>query len=253
VAFSPELMDSLATNFNLNIPNSLSFHTRFVNNVLYIRLADFYIFGTQPNWVPEWLGIETRVLVSNTVLSAVESPDFSVESAQNRLTPPGAALVGSIIYHVPPEQLNYYADFMTLSSRGTTTQDGELVDTYRLTWDIARYLGGPLFAQQTGAAEFPSATSRLYGSMGTILLDGLSTYMDQSVGAQNFFVYSVDTEIRWALGIPGGPPLAERPTIGVSSTMVNSDLNAINAIPAPEGAVVLPIDAILAVANLLQR
>jgi hypothetical protein len=252
LAFSPELLEFLGERFGASFPASLSFHLRIVNQVIYIRLADYDFLGGQPDWMPEWIGIETRVLLSDSVTSAVASPDFNVADIQSMLVPPGAQLAGSIVYHVPPEQVAVYADFMNLSSRGLGEQNGATVTNYRLTWDIPRYLGGPLFAKHAGTHEFPSATSRLYGSTAVILLDGLESSMNQAVSTEGSYVYSVDTQVRWAMGIPGGPPLAERPTLGLSISMQNSNLNSVEAIPTPEGAFVPPINFILAIIRLFQ-
>jgi hypothetical protein len=127
------------------------------------------------------------------------------------------------------------------------------VQDYRLTWDIPRYLGGPLFAEQTGAPQHPSPQSYLYGSMGSVLFNGLDAGMNQAVGVDDSYVYSEAAVVEWALGIPGGPPLATRPTLGFSSTMQNSDLNSVIDISPPETAVVPPLNFILAIVNMLQQ
>jgi hypothetical protein len=253
LGFSPELMEHLQSNFGISIPTTIAFHTRIVDEVIYIRLADFEIFGPQPDWVPEWVGIETRVLVSDTVRNNVASGNMDPALVQSALVPPGAALEGSIVYHVPAEDLAAYADFMSLVSNGTVSHDNALVHDYRLTWDIPRYLGGSLFAQQTGAAQHPSPQSYFYGSMGSILFSSLDAGMNQGVGVSDSLVYYEETVVEWPLGIPGGPPLATRPTIGFSSTMHNSDLNSVVEVTAPDNAIVPPLNFILAIVNMLQQ
>lgn len=253
LSFSPELMGQLQETFGISVPSSVAFHTRIVDEVVYIRLADFEIFAPQPDWVPEWIGIETRVLISDSVRNSVANGSVDPVKVQSALVPPGTALQGSIVYHVPAEDLAAYADFMSLVSVGTVSQNGELVHDYRLTWDIPRYLGGPLFAEQTGATQHPSPQSYLYGSMGSILFSGLDAGMNQGIGVNDSFVYSEATVVEWALGIPGGPPLATRPTLGFSSTMQNSDLNSVVEVSAPENAFVPPLNFILAVVNMFQQ
>jgi hypothetical protein len=256
VALSPELVTFLADRFGADIPATLSFHTRSVDNVVYIRLADYTVFGVQPEWMPEWIGIQTRVILSDAVASSVASPEFNVQDAQDALVAPGAALSNGVIYHVPPQQMAAYADFMRLTSLGTSEVNGKPVKIVHLTWDIPRYLGSPLFAQHTGifaTSGEPNPPSLLLGILGTVLLDGFHAQMTQTVGVEDSYLYAVETQITWALGLPGGLPLAERPTIGVTNTTLNRDLNAVASIPAPEGAVVLPIDTILQIVNLVQR
>ena len=90
-------------------------------------------------------------------------------------------------------------------------------------------------------------------AVGPILLDGLQVQMLQSTDIRDPYVYGVETELKWAMGLPGGPLLAERPTIGISYTMRNYDLNAVESIPVPAGALVRPLDTILAFISLLQN
>lgn len=253
VEFSPEFVTYLGNALNTTIPSSLSFHLRVVNQVVYIRLADYSFLGLQSDRTPEWIGIQTRFLISNSIASALANPDLDVAAIQQQLVPPGAALANSIVYHVPAEQLAAYADFMQLNSRGLFDHNGELVSTYQLTWNIPRYVGGPLFAEQVGTHEFPSSTSRLYASTATLIFDGLTTQMNQSVGVEEPYIHSSDTEVRWAIGLPGGPPLAERTTIGFSRTIQNSNLNSVETIAIPQDVFVVPIDVIIAVSNLFRR
>jgi hypothetical protein len=254
--FSAPVLELLEDNFNTSLPAELSFHARVVNNVLYIRLADYEVLGAQVDRMPEWIGIQTRMLISNTVTSAVANQEFDAEDVQDALVPPGASLAGSIVYHVPADDMAAYADFMRLISLGIRDLDGQQVNAYGLTWDIPRYLSGPLFAEQTGSLAtngYPSPASYFMGVMSTVMLDGVRAQMVQETRVADNYVYGVDTEITWAFGIPGGPLLADRPTIGFTSTMRNSDLNAIGSIPVPPGAVVVPLDTILAFVNLMRR
>lgn len=253
LAISPELVTRLTDATHINFPNTISFHTRTVNGVIYIRLADFTIFTQQPDWLPEWLGIQTRVIVSNTVRSSIADSTIDPAAIQQALVPPGEALAGSIIYHVPADQMALYQDFMRLVALGVSQQDGELVQVYDLTWDLPRYFGGPLFAERTGQPDFPNAQSRLYGSLATILLDGVTANMRQAVGASNSYVYLVDTNATWAIGLPGGQLISDRPTIGVVYSMHNSNLNQLQSIAAPAEALVPPINFVLAIVNLLRN
>lgn len=254
--FSEPLLERLQAHSDTVIPAELSFHARYINNTLYIRLADYAFMGGQSERTPEWIGLQMRMLISNTVTTAVANSEFDAASLQAGLVPPGAALAGPIIYHIPPDQTAAFADFMHLVALGARELNGQQVNAYALTWDIPRYLSGPLFAEQTGMLAnngYPSAASYFMGLMSTFLLDGLRAGMTQSTGIGDNYVYGVETQIAWALGLPGGPLLADRPTIGFISTMLNDDLNAVGSIPIPEGAVVIPLDTILAFVNLVQR
>jgi hypothetical protein len=256
VTFSPELSAVLTAQFGADLPGEFSIHTRLVNNVLYLRLADYEVFGVQPEWLPEWIGIEVMAFLPDAVTSSVASNDFDVQDAQNGLEAPGSALATSIVYHVPPDQLAWYADFMQLTSLGVTELDGQAVQLYRLSWDIPRYLGGPLFAQQTGVADeggYPNSTSRLIAIVSTILLDGLHAEVTQAVGVDDPYLHAVEIRVEWALGIAGGPLLAERPTIGFTSTTIHHALNTATSIPAPEGALVPPLTLALQIVKLFQQ
>lgn len=257
VAFSPELLALLAARVNADIPASLTFQTRIIDNVLYIRLADYAVFGAQPTWVPEWLGIELTPFMTDTVASAVASPEFDIADAQDALVAPGADMASSeVVYHIRPEQLLAYADFMQLSSLGTSEVEGRTVNIYRLTWDIPRYVGGPLFAQHMGFAagdRHPSPASLLLGALSSILLHGLQTEVTQAIGVEDGYLYRVQTRVTWDLSLAGGPLLAASPTLGLTSTTTNSDLNNITAIPVPEGAVVPPISLLIQTFRLINR
>jgi len=252
LAFSPEMVAHFADTLQVTLPNPLAFHLRVVNGVIYIRLADFGFLGTLPDWTPEWLGIETRAILSATVTSGVANSTIDAASVQSALVPPGAALEGSIVYHVPAEQLAAYDDFMNLTALGVIQQNDEPAQLYYLTWDLARYLGGPLFAARMGQ-PFPSPQSRMWGSLGTLLLEGLTTDMKQTVGVANSYVHSVDTEAAWAIGLPGGQLMADRPVLGFSMTMQNSDLNTLRRILPPRGAFVPPINLLFALMGLFQN
>jgi hypothetical protein len=255
VALSPELSALLAARFGAEIPSEFSIHIRLVDSVLYLRLADYEVFGAQPKWLTEWIGIEVMAFLPDAVASLVASDDFDVQAAQDALAAPGAALATSIVYHVPLDQMAWYADFMQLTALGITELDGQAVQLYRLTWDIPRYLGGPLFAEQTGITEGggqPDATSRLIAIASTLLLDGLDAEVTQAVGVDDPYLHAVEIRVEWALGIAGGSLLAERPTIGFISTTNHRALNSAPSIPAPEGALVPPLTLLVQTIKLIQ-
>jgi hypothetical protein len=254
VAFSPGLLTLLAAGIDANIPATLAFHTRMIDKVLYVRLADYAVFGTQPAWVPEWVGIELTSMRSYTAASEVADPEFSVRDAQAELVVPSMALAASVVYDVPPEQIDAYSDFMHLTSLGTSQLDGQAVNTYRLTWDIPRYLGGPIFAQQVGlpgGQSHPNPTSLILGMLASVLLHGLEAEVTQVVGVENSYLYQVETRVEWEIAVAGGLALAESPTVGFTSMRINRDLNAVQSISVPEGAVVPPLNLLLLIFRLM--
>ena len=254
VTLSPDLLAMLSARFGTEIPAEIAFHSRLVDGVAYTRLADYAVFGTQPDWMPEWIGIELMAFVPAAMATEVASGEFNVEEAQDALMSPGAAMGAGVIYHVPAEQVAWYADFMQLESLGTMAIDGDTANLYRYNWNIPRYLGGPLFAQQAGilgADGEPTPASRILAIVSTILLDGLQAEVTQAVGVDDPYLYAVDMQVTWALGIAGGPPLAERPLVGLRSTTINQDLNAVDAIPVPTGAVVPPISLLMQTMKML--
>lgn len=243
VAFSPSLLSLLAARFHMDIPPAVRFETRLVDGVLYIRLADYAVFGAQPAWMPEWVGIELASIVAAASASEVTSPDFNVQESQAALMTPGMGLAANVLYEVPPQQIDAYADFMRLTLQGTAELEGKPVNIYRLTWDIPRYLGGPLFAEQMGlpAAGYPNAMSLALGTVSAVLLHGLDAEVIQAVGVDDAYLYQVTTRVEWEMAIPGVQSQAARPTFGFTSTLSNRDLNAVQSIPVPAGAVVPPI------------
>jgi hypothetical protein len=256
VAFSPELSALLSAGLGLEIPANLTFHTRRIDRVVYIRLADYAIFGAQPEWVPEWVGIELTNWFTDTVTGAIAAPEFDPLEAQAQLAPPGMAFASSVVYHIPAEQTGAYTDFMHLTSTSTTALNGQPVHVYRLTWDIPRYVGGPLFAQQVGLPtdqrqSLPIAL--LLGTASSVLLHGLHAETSQVVGVDTAHLYQAETRVEWRMGIPGGPLLAYSPTIGMSSTTTNRDLNAIEQIPVPEDAVVPPLNLLIQTFRFMTR
>jgi hypothetical protein len=170
-----------------------------------------------------------------------------VAAAQAQLAAPGVAMAPNMIYNLPVAQVPAYADFMQLTSVGITDLEGVPVNTYRLTWDIPRYIGGPLFAEQAGfAAEgHPNATSLLFGSLASVLLHGLQTEATQVVGVDDGFLYRAETRVEWQLTVAGGPSLAESTIIGFSTSTINRQLNQVQFIPVPQGAFVPPLNLMI--------
>jgi hypothetical protein len=255
VAFSPELVTLLSERLGADIPATLAFHTRIIDNVLYVRLADYAVFGTQPAWVPEWVGIQLTAMLSGTITSAVAEPEFDVLKAQAELVAPGMAMAPSVVYDIPAEQVAAYTDFMHLSALGITEMEGVPVNTYRLTWNIPRYVGGPLFAQQVGLAteEAPSPASLVLGMLASVLFHGLQAEVLQVVGVEDAYLYQVVTRVEWQIAIAGGPALAESPTIGFISSTTNRELNQVASIPVPEDAVVPPLNLLIQTFRRLNR
>lgn len=256
VSLSPDLSAMLAASLNRDLSSGLTFNARIINNVLYLRLADYAAFGLNPERVPEWIGVEMLAFVPNAIADAAAGADFDVAEAQASLDAPGAGMASSVVYRIPPEQVAWYADFMALNLLGGTVADGQPANRYLLAWDIPRYLGGPLFAQQTASGEeegFPSSRSRVMGSAANVLLDGLSATTVQTVGAGAPYLYGVETRAEWAVGLPGGGLLAERPTLGVTATTTNRDLNAVAAIPVPEEALTPPLSMIMQLIQAMRR
>jgi hypothetical protein len=255
VAFSPELLALLGERLGAEIPATLAFHTRIVDHVLYLRLADYAVFGTQPAWVPEWVGIQLTAMLSGTIASEVADPDFNVVEAQAELVAPGMTMAPTVVYDIPAEQVAAYADFMYLTSLGSTEIEGVPVNTYRLTWDIPRYLGGALFAQQTGLSTEGDLgpASLVLGLLGSVLFHGFEAEVLQVVGVEDAYLYQVVTHVEWQIAIPGGLSLAESPTIGFMSSTINRDLNRLESIPVPEDAVVPPINLLIQTFRRLNR
>jgi hypothetical protein len=255
VAFSPELLALLSERLGADIPATLAFHTQIVDNVLYIRLADYAVFGTQPSWVPEWIGIQLTSMISSTLPNVVADPEFDVQEAQADLVAPGMAMAPTVVYDIPAEQVTAYADFMYLSSLGITEIEGVPVNTYRLTWDIPRYIGGPLFAQQVGltSGEMPGPASLVLGMLASVMFHGLQAEVLQVVGVEDAYLYQVVTRVEWQMAIAGGPDLAESPTIGFVSSTTNRALNRVASIPVPEDAVVPPINLLIQTFRRLNR
>jgi hypothetical protein len=256
VSLSPDLSALIAERFEREPPTDLTFHTRVIDNVLYLRLADYAAFGLNPERVPEWIGVELAAFMPNVLADAVEDPDLNVEELQTSLAAPGAGMASSVVYRIPPTQTAWYNDFMLLTVLGDTVADGQAAQRYLLQWDIPRYLGGPLFAEMTGSAAdggYPNAQSRLMGSLGTVVLDGLSARTLQTVGRAAPYVYDVETRVEWALGLPGGGLMAERPTIGVVATTANRNLNAVEAIPVPDEALTPPLSVIMQLIQGMRR
>jgi hypothetical protein len=254
ISFSPDLLALLSARFGTEIPTEIAFHSRLVDGVAYTRLADYAVFGTQPGWMPEWIGIELMAFVPDAIASEVASEEFNIQDAQDALMAPGAAMGAGVVYYVPPEQVAWYADFIQLESLGTVALDGEAAGVYRYSWNIPRYLGGPIFAQQVGIVGEdgqPTPVSRILAIASAILLDGLQAHVTQAVGMEDSYLYSVETQVTWALGIAGGTPLAERPTLGLRSTTINRDLNAVDSIAVPAGAVVPPISLVMQTMKML--
>jgi hypothetical protein len=256
LTFSPELGELLSGRLNRNIPSEISFNVRTINNVLYVRLADLEVFGLDPQRWPEWLGVDLMAFMPRSIARTTADPDFSAAEAQAALTPPGARLTNSVVYYIPPEQAAWYADFIQLVSLGAGAVDGQPANRIYLSWDIPRYLGGPLFAQRRGALDesgHPSASSLTLGMVSNTLLDGLRATAIQTVGAGVPYLYDVSTEAEWAFGIPGGQLLADRPTLAIKVTTANRNLNAVEAIPVPDEALELPVNFIMQMIGLMQR
>ena len=256
LSFSPELEAALSSRLRRDIPAQITFSVRIIDNVLYVRLADLAAFGLDPQRWPEWIGIDLMAFMPRSIAQTTSDPDFNAADAQAALTPPGALLANHVVYSIPPEQTAWYADFMQLVSLGTGTVDGQPVNRIYLSYDMPRYLGGPLFAQRRGALDrsgHPSAASLALGTAGNIVLDGLRATTLQTVGTGTPYLYDVNTEVKWAFGIPGGQLLADRPTLRIRATTTNRDLNAVESIPVPDEALVVPINFIMQMIGMMRR
>ena len=140
---------------------------------------------------------------------------------------------------MPPGQEETYADFVEITALRDTIVDGHAAVVYRIKWDLPAYLASPVVAERVYTASSGrinlAPIAPLILMLTTALLQSVDNQVVQQVGLSEPFLYERDTVGGWSLG---------NLRFEVRNLSANRDLNALEAIPAPENAFVPPLGLI---------
>lgn len=239
VSLSPSLADALGVGLPVTLPPTLSFQTRFVDGVAYVRAADFAGFWPQATRFGEWIGIDLRFLVPGMLAQRAAAGEITAEQVADALVTPGAELPGAYIIRIPPSQEAAYARFVEIIALRDTVVDGKAAAVYRIRWDLPAYLASPVAAEHIYTASNGQVNIAPFASLilmaATPLLQNVENEVVQQIGIAEPFLFQRDTSFGWALGDL---------RVQVRNLSANRSLNTLNAIPAPEEAFVPPIGLI---------
>ena len=146
------------------------------------------------------------------------------------------------------------------------SSDGNAV--FSTTFDFGRFIGSPIFAELlisqretlNALMEMDLSENQLNEALsllpmfGPMLFTGLNFEIVQQIGLDDFYVYGSELTFHWDLSslIAGASmagagldlPEGIAPVINFDVTNNASDFNAVEAIEAPDGAMIIPREAI---------
>lgn len=276
VAFSDEVAQVLSDESGLPVPTEMAFSLVLLDGILYVNLDALAEIVPELAIFSGWVGFEMEPLLAMAFqdTTALDMSDPNAQAMGNGLAAANFGASGPLVVSLntvdPTESVTQFLDVERLEDDSI---DGNDVAVFRTTFDFASFFASPIFYQLVemamqdesisgGApadAETVEQTVAMAQVFGPMLLSNLNLELLEGVGLDDAYLYGTSFLLEWDLsnivqlaGMAEGagvelPPLDpnSQPFIGIESLSLNSGINEPVEIEAPEGAMVIPIEALM--------
>ncbi len=252
-----EIADAASADSGIEVPTTLSAMLRMVDGYGYANVDELAAQIPELAGVSGWYGIDVVSLMQasfeQSMANANAGPDMAASMTGFGLT----SFLNS------QEGRDMLADYIEVERVADSTIDGQDIAVFQTTFDFGRFVGSPAFAEllvsqralinqaldmDLSEADLTEALS-LLPMFGPMLFTGLNFEIMQGIGLEDFYVHDSSLIFHWdlssliavarmadaSLEIPDGIA----PVINFDVTSSAADFNAIDAIEAPEGAMIV--------------
>jgi len=252
-----EIAELISDEAGIAIPTTLSAMLRMVDGYGYVNIDELATEVPELAGVSGWFGMD--------VVSLMEI-GFEDAMADDNSGPDMAASMtgfGLTSYFNSQEGRDMIADYVEVERVNDTAIDGQDVAVFVTTFDFGRFVGSPVFAEilqsqremineaadmDLSEAELTEALS-LLPMFGPMLFTGLDFEIEQQIGLDDLYIHESALTFHWDLssiiavasmaGTDLNLPEGIAPVISLDVANSIFDVNAIDAIEAPEGAMIV--------------
>ncbi len=257
VTLSPELTELLSETLKRDVPSEFIYETRQVGGIMYINLARFNDLVPEASMLGDWIGIDLMAFTPKITSDRLSKEDIDLaeieKDVSEALIPPGkSTLAQPYLVKVEPGQEEMFNEFLEILPLRDASIDGQIAAVYRTKMDVPAYAGSSVFTKvlpglkptiedalpektQERTAERDIAGNIIQGIGSAILSDSNATVV-QGIGYDDAFLYGM--EMHMSMEIAGK-------SLDINLQAANANINAVESVPVPEDAFVLPIRLIM--------
>lgn len=252
-----EIADLFSAEAGIDIPTTLSAMFRMVDGYGYANIDELAAEIPELAGLSGWYGLD---VVSLMEIGFEESMANANSGSDMAASMTGFGLTS---YLNSQEGRDMIADFVEVERVNDATIDGQEMAVFVTTFDFGRFVGSPVFAEillsqremlneamdmNLTEAELTEALS-LLPMFGPMLFTGLDFEVEQQIGLDDLYVHESTLVFHWDLssiiavarmaGAGDDIPEGIAPVINLDVSNSAFDFNAIDAIEAPEGAMIV--------------
>lgn len=254
----------LSAQAGIEIPTEINLQVRVVDGYAYINLEDLAVFAPDQEGLEGWAGID--------ILSVMEMGlQESMEQAEDN--PASLAGFGLGNFFNSEEGRATIEPYISVERLADSTIGDQDVAVFDSTFNVSGFLGSPLFrdivisqlstinqlAETDLSEEEATEALTLLSFVGPMLFAGLDFHTSQVIGLEDFYTYESEFVFNWDLSslVAVARMVDSDGSMGLSTLMGNaapvvnfdvsttaSDHNNAPEITAPEGAQIIPLEAV---------
>lgn len=256
-----ELADMLSAEAGVEVPTELTAMLMMADGYGYANVDELAAQIPELEGVEGWYGIDFVSLMEMGFAESMSDDSSGPDMAASMTG------FGMTSFFNSEEGRAMLEDFIEVERVDDATVDGQDVAVFSTTFDFGRFIGSPVFADLlrsqremiNAAMDMDLSESQLDEMLsllpmfGPMLFTGLDFEIVQNIGLEDSYIYESTLTFHWdlssiiavarmadaSLELPEGIA----PVIHFDVLNQGSDFNAVDAIEAPEDAMIIPLEA----------
>lgn len=280
LALSEEVANFLAQESGIPVPTELAFGFVLLDGVLYLDLDSLAEVVPELSMFGGWLGFEVSPLLDMALQDGATSglSDQDLQAAGNAFASANFGSSGPLVASLGVvDPTGMVTQFVNVERVEDEDLNGNELAVFRTTFDYTTFFASPLFrslvemAMQdesiSGGAPVDEASidqvTGMAATFGPMLLSNLNLELVEGIGMENGYLYATSFLLDWDLsnlvqmaGMAAGfgvdlPPIDPnaQPLIHVELLSLSDDINSDVDISVPEGATIVPIEALMSMSG----
>jgi hypothetical protein len=268
LTMTEEVAALLSAQAQTTIPEEIQLQFRVVDGYGYINLENLAPFAPNQEGLEGWAGIDLLTLMQTGLQQSMEQG--AMDSTQM-----GSSMAGFGVGNFLSSEENraLIEPYIAVERQRDETVDDQNVAVFQSTFNVGSFVGSPLFRDlvisqletinqlaETNLTEQEITESlTMLSFVGPMLFTGLDFHTAQAIGLEDFFVYRNEFVFDWDLSSlvavakmvdsDGQMGLSTMlgdvaPVINLEVTTQASEHNSAPEVTAPEGAQIIPLDAL---------
>ena len=256
IQFPPDVAEALGAQMGAPLPADITVNYAIVDGIGYLDLDSVAASFPEAEGLTGWVGTELAPIIEEAMAQAADNPD-----AQSAMAP---AMMGMAGQQMAEQQKEVFQQFTSIQRLDDEVVDGADTAVFESTFDFAAFASDPAFfeivGQQLAAmgedAPSPADLAQIQFMMPMIapmLFGGLDFTTTEYIDLESGYTTLGELTFAWDLSTLGSlAAMAGQDASGLPSffgmwvTVDSADQGDAGDIEAPEGAMVVPAESIVA-------